>query len=55
MESSLLHATNVLSPCVGLATNMKEERETRLARSVKPDTSVSKVRISLILVALDLS
>lgn len=44
MESSLLPAMNVLSLCAGLAMNMREERVIRLALSVKPDISASKVR-----------
>jgi hypothetical protein len=44
MESSLLPAMNVLSLCVGLAMNMREEKAIRLALSVKPDISVSKVK-----------
>jgi hypothetical protein len=44
MESSLLPAMNVLSLCAGLAMNMREERAIRLALSVKPDISASKVR-----------
>ena len=47
MESPLLPAMNVLYLCAGPAMNMREERETKLALNVKPDTSASKVRFSL--------
>lgn len=44
MVSFLLPAMNVLSLYVGPVMSMREEREIRLALSVKPDTSASKVR-----------
>ena len=44
MGSHLLLAMNVLSLCADLAMNMREEKEIKLARNAKPDTSVSKVR-----------
>lgn len=45
MESHLWLALNVHSLCADLAMSMKEERETKLALSAKPDTSAIKVRL----------
>uniref|UniRef100_A0A803QZX2 Uncharacterized protein n=1 Tax=Cannabis sativa TaxID=3483 RepID=A0A803QZX2_CANSA len=47
MESYLLLAMNVHSLFVGPAMSMKEEKETKLAPSVKPDINVLKVALVL--------
>lgn len=47
MGSPLLPATNVLSLCADPATSMREEKETKLARSAKPDINESKVKVLL--------
>lgn len=39
MGNHLLLVMNVRSPCADLATSMKEERGTKFALSVKPNTS----------------
>jgi hypothetical protein len=47
MGSHLLLAMNVHSLCVDLAMSMKEERAIKPALNAEPDTSVSKVSLSL--------
>ena len=47
MESPLLPAMNVLSLSADPAMSMREERETKLALSAKPDTNESEVRLLL--------